>query len=177
MKRATLIFSATVALQVAILVAIPAKNVLTHKTGTLVLLKTAPVAPYSIISGYYVILNYVISTPTDVSGWQMDNKVKEIVYVILEPDPTDELGSWKAVQVSRDLPTNLAPRQVAIKGHHQGRRIKFGIETYYIPESMRRTLANKISKNIKDVRVAVKVSSSGDSALVGLKIGADTYNY
>ncbi|MFH1708034.1 MAG: GDYXXLXY domain-containing protein [Planctomycetota bacterium] len=177
MKRATLLFCAAVAFQALILAGIPAEKIHTRLTGTPVLLKTAPIDPYNIMSGYFVVLSYVISNPEGVPGWKQYDNTRGDIFVVLEPDLTDELGSWKAVRVSRDLPADLAPGQAVIKGRNNGWRIEFGIETYYIPETMRGTLDDLIRKNRENVRVAVKIAPSGASALTGMKIGTSTYDY
>ena len=48
------------AIQLAILAAIPAKKIMARASGATVVLKTAPVDPYDILSGYYVILAYEV---------------------------------------------------------------------------------------------------------------------
>src|SRR5688500_14580456 len=77
-------FIAALALQLLILAAIPAQKVLARLRGAPITLKTRPIDPYNILSGYYVTLAY------DVENGR------------LEPPPSEELKVW--VNVKRDTP-------------------------------------------------------------------------
>jgi uncharacterized membrane-anchored protein len=61
-KRA-LAFWLAVAVQVAVLVAVPLPKVHTLRSGRTVFLQVAPVDPYSLMSGYYATLSYDASLP------------------------------------------------------------------------------------------------------------------
>jgi uncharacterized membrane-anchored protein len=175
MNKALLFFGAAVVVQLAILAAVPAQKIHTRITGTTVILKTEPVDPYSVMSGYYVTLSYNISRLPDNMSGSLD--YHRPCYVVLEPDPEDKFGAWKAVSTHKEYPATVQPGQVVIKGRYDGWRIKYGIEDYYIPEGMRQEIEEALRKNNREARVEVKVASTGEAALVRLLIGDRTYEY
>ncbi len=66
MNKKIVYFILALTVQAAILAAVPAKQIYTRLTGKTIFIKTAPVDPYSLLSGYYVVLNYEIARPP---GW------------------------------------------------------------------------------------------------------------
>lgn len=171
MKKATGFFLAAVVLQVLILLGVPARKAYTRMTGRDVVLKVAPVDPYSILSGYYVILGYDISRPADFPNapkFEFD----EVIYAIVEQQAD---GLWKPVSIERELPKNLPANRVAIRGHWNDWRITYGIEEFYIPEEKRQVIADDLGKNQADARVEVKVDAQGNAALIRLRIQDRVY--
>jgi uncharacterized membrane-anchored protein len=166
MKKATGIFLVAVVLQVLILVGVPARKAYTRATGREVILKVAPVDPYSILTGYYVILGYDISRPADFPN-APKFEPNEVIYAIVEQQ-SDSL--WKPVGIDRVLPKNLPANRVAIRGRWNDWRIEYGIEEFYIPEEKRSVIADDLSKNQNEARVEVKVDATGNAALVRLRI-------
>lgn len=175
MNKALLFFIAAVVVQLAILAAVPAQKIRTRVTGRTVILKTAPVDPYSVLSGYYVMLSYAISRLPDDMSRNLDHH--KPCYVVLEPDPEDKFGAWKAVRALNRFPDAMQPGQVVIKGRYDGWRITYGIEDYYIPEGMRQEIEEALRKNNREARVEVKVSATGEAALVRLLVGDRAYSY
>ena len=78
MSKKITFFALALAAQTAILAAVPAKQIYTRLTGTLITIETAPVDPYSFLSGYHVILSYKISTPPGVDKFPDRNRGIEI---------------------------------------------------------------------------------------------------
>ena len=171
MKKATAVFLVAVILQVLILVGVPARKAFTRATGRDVVLKVAPVDPYSMLSGYYVILGYDISRPADFPNAPKFES-NEVIYAIVEQQ-ADNL--WKPVGINRALPKNLPPNRVAIRGRWNEWRINYGIEEFYIPEEKRTVIAEDLSKNQAEARVDVKVDAQGNAALVRLRIQNRVY--
>ena len=171
MKKATAIFLVAVILQGLILIGVPARKAYTRATGRDVVLKVSPVDPYSILSGYYVILGYDISRPTD-----FPNAPKfesgEMIYAIVEQQAD---GIWKPVGIDRALPKNLPANRVAIQGRWNEGRIEYGIGEFYIPEEKRNVIADDFSKNQAEARVDVKVDANGNAALLRLRIQDRVY--
>lgn len=166
MKKATLFFLAAVALQVLILLGVPARKAFTRATGRNVVLKVAPVDPYDVLRGYYVTLDYDISRPANfpnVPTFEFD----EVVYTIIEQQAD---GIWTPVGIERELPQNLPANRAAIRGYWNERRIKYGIEEFSIPEAKRQIVEDDLSKNRNEARVDVKVDASGNAALLRLRI-------
>jgi uncharacterized membrane-anchored protein len=171
MNKATLFFFAAVALQVLILLGVPARKAYTRMTGRDVVLKVAPVDPYSILSGYYVILGYDISRPTDFPNAPKFD-YDEVVYAIVEQQAD---GTWKPVGIERELPGNLPVNRVAIRGRWDDWRITYGIEEFYIPEEKRDVIADDLGKNQAEARVDLKVDAQGNAALLRLRIQDRVY--
>lgn len=170
-KRASLVaFIVAVVIQILILVGVPARKVFTRATGKTVVLKVDPVDPYSILSGYYVILGFEISrveafpnareTSAGFSdgGW---------VYAIVE---RGDDGTWKPISLERELPANLPENRAALLGRVNYGLIRYGIEEFYIPEAQRHSIGEDLSRNVDQARVEIKVDGSGYVALERLII-------
>lgn len=166
MNKRALIFGVAILLQTLILVGVPAKKIYTRSNGRDVVLKVAPVDPYSILSGYYVILGYDIGNP---ESFAEDVKLEEgaSVYTIVEQQPD---GVWKPVKIEKELPKNLPPNHIALRGKWNGWQVAYGIEEFYIPETKRQQIADDLTKNRSEARVDVKVDSDGNAALIRLRI-------
>ncbi len=171
MKKASAIFLVAVILQVLILIGVPARKAYTRAAGRAIVLKVAPVDPYSILSGYYVILGYDISRPADFPN-APKFEPNEVIYAVVEQQDD---GLWKPVGIDRTLPKNLPVNQVAIRGRWDEWRIKYGIEEFYIPEEKRNVIADDLGKNQAEARVDVKVDASGNAALLRLRIQDRVY--
>lgn len=171
MKKATIFFFAAIVLQVLILMGVPARKAYTRATGRDVVLKVAPIDPYSILSGYYVTLDYDIRLPAS-----FPNAPKfgydEVIYAIVEQQPD---GIWKPVDIQREFPKNLPANRVAIRGRWDDWRINYGIEEFYIPEGKRHVIAEDLRKNQAEARVDLKVDASGNAALLRLRIQDRVY--
>jgi uncharacterized membrane-anchored protein len=169
-------FAAAVLVQVLILAAVPGQKMYTLLTGRTVVLRTAPVDPYSVMSGYYVTLSYEISRFASVPGamafeGQADGTP---IYVVLRQGAD---GFWQAESVHPARP-DVAPDRVVIKGRKESwRTIEYGIETYYIPEAARGTIEDDLRQHARDARIEVKVDRFGRAALLRLLIGDRVYDY
>ncbi len=141
----------------------------TLSTGTPVLLETAPVDPRSLFRGDYVRLNYKISRlDLDALKGDKDFSVHDTVWVVLEQGER----FWHAVGVYRHRPAT-APGQVVIKGEvrwagagggpfttRSGPRpsfilVRYGIETYFVPEGSGRALERRDTRQPLDILAAV----------------------
>ena len=164
-------FAFAVAVQVLILIAVPAQKMYTRVFGRTVVLQVAPVDPYSLLSGYYVTLGYAIS-PTAAFPNQAEPGHEGTVYAVIEQGVD---GVWKPVRLDETLPRLLPPNQAAIRGHIRYGRIEYGIEEFYIPESKRTVLADDLRQHTDAARAEVKVDARGNVALVRLRIEDRVY--
>ena len=191
------------AFQTLILLALPFQAAYTYATGQTVVLQTAPVDPYDLLRGYYVILSYDISriqTLSELPGWE-DIEVqtspfvvsrdslfesRDSFYVVLEaPEPSTATAisppPWQPVRVSRDRPTDLAENQVALRGRYQGWRVTYDLEAYYIPEDQRHEINDLISQvqwsDSEGFVVEVKVNSRGGAVPRSLWVGDRNYRF
>jgi uncharacterized membrane-anchored protein len=169
-------FAGAVLVQVLILAAVPGQKMYTLLTGRTVVLRTAPVDPYSVMSGYYVTLSYEISRFDRVPGSTAFSGLEEDgtpMYVVLRQGDD---GFWQAESVHPDRP-DVAADRVVIKGRKSYGSIVYGIETYYIPEAARATIEDDLRRHARDARIEVKVDRFGRAALVRLLIGDRAYDY
>jgi uncharacterized membrane-anchored protein len=176
MRKTALYFGLAVLLQIIVLACVPAGKIYTRTTGTTVILKVGPVDPYSVMRGYFVTLSYDISRPREFEDIVRSLKYMQTCYTVLERDPQDRWGSWRAVSIHTEFPRDLQPGQVAIKGKARW-RILYGIEEYYIPEGRREEIGDALRKHREDARVEVKVDRRGNAALIRLLIGDKAYEY
>jgi len=163
-------FIAAVAVQALILTAVGARQIYTRRTGTTVILRTAPRDPYDIMSGYYVTLNYEIARPK-IRRYRTESKH---AWVVLK-EGADEI--WHADSAQDSRPESIPDGCVVIKGRKKGSRIAYGIERYFIPEDARDTVENDLRQHRGQARVEVKVDSFGHAALIKLIIEDRVYEY
>ena len=144
------------------------------REGTEVTLRTRPVDPRDFLRGDYVVLNYEISslpagalqnTTTAGRGTQ--------VYVKLAPNAE---GHFEAVSVHAE-PTPVTGKEVLIRGRvtsgafcgPEGRSfcdrlfIKYGIESYFVPEGEGREI--EAARNKGRVSIVAAVTSEGRAAI------------
>ncbi len=194
-------------LQIGLIAAVPATAVYTFITGKTVVLQTAPVDPYDFLRGYYQVLRYDISDLTNLQklpGWKdlptektpcppgivcpkntHNLKPQTSFYVILEaPKTATNPGrpqAWKPVRVSLENPANLPANQIAIKGKYDGWQMKYGLETYYMPEDEREKVNQEISEAQRKQRqsflVEVKVDKTGHAVPVSLWVRDRNYRF
>jgi uncharacterized membrane-anchored protein len=177
------------ALQTALVLAIPAQNAYTTFTGRTVILQTAPVDPYDLLRGYSQTLGYDISTRDNLEKLPGGNLFKSgkggTVYVVLEAPKataTKPPKPWKPVRVSGDRPTNLPSNQIAIQGLYDYAhwRINYGLETYYMPEDQREQVNTAINKEQQGQRrfvVETKVDSNGKAVPISLWVRDRNYRF
>ncbi len=172
MKKTALGFAMALAVQVLILLAVPAQKMYTRATGRDVVLKVMPVDPYSLLSGYYVTLGYEISRREAFANHN-DVASNGTVYAVVE---LGKDGVWHpAVLVPDSLPHPLPPHMIALRGRASYGRIEYGIEEFYIPENKRAAIADDLRQHPDAARVEVKVDARGNAALVRLRIEERVY--
>jgi len=180
-------FWTVLALQIVLILAVPAQAFYTQMNGRSLVLQTAPVDPYNLFQGYSVTLGYDISNVQNLSklpGWKdieakrkanperspmgFDEAASTEFYVILEapgnannrpPKP------WKAVAIAGSRPNNLPANQIALRGSDRQGRIRYGLETYFIPEDQRDDINQQINQ--------AQGESSKPAFVVEAKVGAD----
>lgn len=190
-KRKAWRFWVPLMIQAVLIVSVPLQSAVIYTTGKAVTLKTAPVDPYDFLRGYSQILRYEISNPETLSKIDGGDQIfedsyqpeEEIVFVTLQAPETEANtnAAWEPVKVSRDRPQQLANNEVVLKGIYQGRRIKYGLETYYMPEKQR----DQINEEIREVRqdedqaflVDIKVNDKGKGVPISLWVGDRKYQF
>lgn len=173
-------------LQTGIILAIPAQSAYIYATGKTIVLQTTPVDPYDPLRGYSQTLNYDISQPRTLQklpGWQEVVNLTRISSDYLQPGTelyvtlaapknldTQPPQAWQPVKVSKSRPTSLPANQIAIKGKSAGFSIKYGLETYYFPESRQQEINQDIRQAQTDRQqrlvVEAKVDNRGNAVPV-----------
>lgn len=148
------------------------------RSGTEVLLKTAPVDPRDLLRGDYVILNYDISrvpaaTLTDgPPNKSLDNQVLSVRL------KKQDDGYWGIVESSfgaletkadtvvlKSLPFNYVFYDDPVY-RAEAISVNYGIERYYVPEGQGHDLEQ--ARNDNRVAIAARVSSSGSAVIRSL---------
>jgi len=147
------------------------------RSGTEVLLKTAPVDPRDLLRGDYVILTYDISTisTTSVTGQKPETGDAERLHVRLKPG-TD--GYWIVSEVSFDplqaeegsvillsMPITIYDWEWQNAGNLT---VSYGIERYYVPEGEGKPIED--GRNQGRVSVAVRISETGQAQIRALML-------
>ena len=191
-------FAVPLLLQIGLILVPPAQSVYTHITGKTVILQTIPVDPYDPLRGYSQTLSYDISrleTLKKLPGWQeirnqQKNKnvdyleSKTELYVVLESPPDGAKQpplAWKPVKVSSSRPTSLPANQIALKGKGAANMIRYGLETYYFPESQQQEINQAIMQAQKGQKqslvVEIKVNEGGYGVPVSLWVRDRNYRF
>lgn len=184
-------------LQTGLILASPAHSFYTQVTGRTVILQTAPVDPYDPIRGYSQTLSYDISRIENLrslpggkelfKGSQQNNYLlsgTEFYVILAAPASTKSQPPlpWKPVSIRSNRPTSLPANQIALKGKSTGNAIKYGLETYYMPESR----ANEINQDINATQrgrqpqsfvVEVKVDKQGRAVPISLWVSKRNYRF
>jgi hypothetical protein len=191
-------FAAVIAFQLAILAAVPARQVLARTRGREVTLLTAPVDPFSPFGGYYMTLAYEVERP--VAG-RVDPGLRngEVVYVVVqEGEP-----AWTLVSIGREPPPP-SPGRAVLRARWQGGRhepitsellpwARAPIESagrFYLPEKKAKALERAMAEEWQRVSelpwqeraaamqtrmlVDLRVDDAGNVALVRLRFGSLT---
>jgi len=174
MNRKLIYFVLAVLVQVIILAAIPAKQISAKLTGKLITIKTAPVDPYDFLSGYHVVLNYEISSPPSLGELKREHRKNFPVYVVLK-EGADSI--WYAESIRKTWPKDIPNGCVIIKGKCTYSGIRYGIESYFIPEKHRREIEKDLRGNGRQAKAQVKVDRFGNAALVRLLVDSKVYEY
>ncbi|BDG03382.1 GDYXXLXY domain-containing protein [Anaeromyxobacter oryzae] len=157
---------AVVAIQVAILAAIPLRQVRARTGGTEITLDTLPVDPRDLLSGHYVILRFKAEEPPPdlVDGAVQLDAPAWLVLERAEP-------AWRAVAVVRDRPA-ARPDRVAIRTTFtRGHPDILYAERFYIPEARRAEVDAALAASRGVALVDLRVDGAGNVALVRFRVG------
>lgn len=147
------------------------------RSGRAIVLDVVPVDPRSLFRGDYVILRYPISRIDlgSVEGDKVFSKHDKI-YVGLKQN---EDATWQAFSVHADKPS-VVGAVAYLKGRVTSAicpagdadctqvRVKYGLESYFVPEGKGKQLEQMISD--RRLQVAARVSDDGDAAIEALAV-------
>jgi uncharacterized membrane-anchored protein len=155
------------------------------KSGREITMPTQPLDPRDIFRGDYVTLGYDISSLRKSNMPQQttfdDLRPGSIVYVMLTPDSAT---GWKGVSVTPDYPRQVAPTDVVLQARvktlWQAENksdallgVRYGIESYFVPEGTGKALETKVRERKIEAIVAVDVN--GTAALKGLVVDGERH--
>ena len=145
---------------------------MTIARGREVVLKVQPIDPYSILSGYYVVLSFSISRPSSFPT-PPELAPGSTCYAIVEQGGD---GVWQPVELATEPPAYLPKNRAVLAGtYEQSNGIRFGIENFYIPEARRGEISEDLRKNPDKAVVDVSVDETGGAVLRRLRIDNRVY--
>ncbi|WP_242346291.1 GDYXXLXY domain-containing protein [Anaeromyxobacter terrae] len=158
--------AAVLALQVAILAAIPLRQVRARLAGTVVTLETVPFDPYDVLSGYYATLRYAAESPPGLAEARL--APGDTAFIVLErAEP-----AWRAVGVAREPPAATAGGRVAVRALMTRRGLEIvSAGRFYVPETRRAEVDEALRARHGTALVDLRVDAAGDVALLRLRDG------
>lgn len=159
-RRRSLIVTAIILAQVIFLIGITVSHYAIGWYGKEIRLQTVPIDPRDLMYGDYVVLNYDINEidkslwKGEINGYELNNNL----YVVLKPDNQSKNGTYEAVGLYDREPAKQAD-EVILKARYEYSsdstiRVKYGLETYYVPENTGKKLEEQIGKMVTIVKVA-----------------------
>ena len=168
-------FVAVLAVQSAVIGGLSLPKLATALKGKRVRLKLAlPRDPRSLFRGDYVILRYEINAiPKDLADFDPDAAEVKRVYVSLQ----ESGGYWKAVRCTLEKPDGVFIRGTITDRRRNALRIRYGIESYFVPEGEGLFVEREIRDNRDDVGTEVALSSGGKAVLLKVLIRGEPLEF
>ena len=172
--RKILLSIAIVALaQTAVLAGMVIDRVRLLSTGREITLPIIPVDPRDLFRGEYVRLAYPVGTMPISQLEGPRPRENAAFYVGLEKKPD---GTWQTVKMSRDMPAETSPDRIVLKARasywparDDGASrvgVRYGIESYFVPEGQGKKLEDLARE--KKLAALVAVDALGNAAIKGL---------
>jgi len=159
--------------QTGVLAAMVVDRVRLLSSGREITLPVVPVDPRDLFRGEYVRLGYDVA---NVPMRQLEGprpRDNTAFYVVLEKKPD---GAWQTVKMARVMPQETSPDRIVLKAratYWPARdatgaqvRVRYGIESYFVPEGQGRKLEDLARE--KKLATLVAVDSRGNAAIKGL---------
>jgi uncharacterized membrane-anchored protein len=170
-SRSPLRLVLVLAVQVAILAAVPLRQVRARLDGTVVTLETVPFDPYDVLSGYYATLRYSAEAPPGLAEARLAQG--DTAFIVLErAEP-----AWRAVGVSREpsldkLGTSGEAGRVAVRAVMTRRGLEIvSAGRFYVPEARRAAVDEALRARRGKALVDLRVDAAGNVALMRLRDG------
>ncbi|MEW5964322.1 MAG: GDYXXLXY domain-containing protein [Pseudomonadota bacterium] len=149
-------------------------------SGREITLPVVPVDPRSLFRGDYVILDYDIRRMDVPDATPALRKGDKVFVTIAETDK-----GWKAVAADRSHPGDPGAGRTVLKGRIErawskgpdtvrktSLVVRYGIESYFVPEGEGRTLEAKVRERKIDALIAL--GTDGTAAIKGLRVEGET---
>lgn len=162
---------AVVIVQLAILGAVPARQVRARRFGTPITLRTAPVDPFDVLSGHYLTLSYEVERPW-AGRFEPGLRHGDEVWITVEyGDP-----AWTLVSVTWERPPVAVSGRVSLRARwqyeHEAQgwaRIE-GAQRFYVTEQ-RGAAVEATRRGRQSALVDLRVGADGTPAVVALRAG------
>jgi len=162
--------------QTAVLAYMVIDRVRLLSAGREITLPIIPVDPRDLFRGEYVRLAYQVGT---VPMSQLEGprpRENAAFYVVLEKKPD---GAWQTAKMTRAMPAETSPDRIVLKARMNYSwptlvsatatvRVRYGIESYFVPEGQGKKLENLARE--KKLAALVAVDARGNAAIKGLLI-------
>lgn len=153
---------AVVAVQAAILAAIPFRQVKARAGGAEVTLETLPVDPLDPLSGYHVTLRY---RAEEVAAEAPGERGAAAWLLVEKAEP-----AWRGVACLPSRP-EVKPGQAVLRAEIEGRRCRVvSAGRFYIPEA-RRAEVDDALREARAALVDLRADADGNVALIRLRAG------
>ncbi len=86
-------------------------------------------------------------------------------------------GIFNAQSVHVSWPKEIPDGGIVIKGMYGRSGIRYGIESYFIPEKNRQQIEQDLRNNSRQAKAQIKVDKYGNAALIRLLIEDRVYEY
>lgn len=162
---------AALALQLAILAAVPYPKVSAYLVGFPATLRVEVLDPFDPLRGRYVQLSYpdlADEATAKLPGADAGGLYGKARYVILE---SAEGGYFKPKSVHESLPHIDPSYQVVLKGHFDGRGFSFGSSRYHLADDEAPRLEASLREHPGQGRAHFKVDGSGHAWLEKVVVG------
>jgi len=154
------------------------------KIGREITMPVQPLDPRDLFRGDYVTLGYDISTLTKAKAptAKLDGLLRgSTAFVTLTSQPG---GEWSVSGVSEDFPAQVPASDVVLKGRVKSAwaradgsektlNVRYGIETYFVPEGTGRDLESKVREH--KIEAIVAVGADGTAAIKGLVVDGERH--
>jgi uncharacterized membrane-anchored protein len=154
------------------------------KIGREITMPVQPLDPRDVFRGDYVTLGYDISTLTKAKAptAKLDGLLRgSTAFVTLTPQPA---GGWSVSGVSEEFPAQVPASDVVLKGRIKSAwaradgsektlNVRYGIETYFVPEGTGRDLESKVREH--KIEAIVAVGADGTAAIKGLVVDGERH--
>jgi len=156
--------------QAGILAAMAGRHAATRAWGTAVTLRTAPVDPFDLLSGYHLVLRYEVESPPERLLPHGLRDGDRIWLIVRRAEP-----AWELEAVTRERPEPSADR-VALPARWDGWRATIdGAGRIYVPETQR-ARAERLARTAQERGlVDLRVGGDGTVALLRLRIGGASF--
>ena len=152
------------AVQLAILIAIPLPEVLARYRGTPITLRTAPVDPFDVLAGHYVTLSYEVERASARRPPPRTSEGDPVWLTVAKAEP-----AWTFVSVTRDRPAPAAG-QVSIRARWTWRGAELeGASRLYVSEAQGKAVDARSWEDRQADLVDLRVDDDGTPAVVRLR--------